>query len=143
MKQILNSPFLFIVALLGLMIVFGALFLFSIYFIQPIPSEARTYPGAIAQIGVNNISGSTTQRTLVAHVPTQILATTTCVARTITTTGGDITISFYDGAPTLGQYNGQLQTASTSVTYDSDQFGCGKLKMFAIASSSVTVTETQ
>ena len=143
MKQLSLHSITAVILLVGMMMFAGLLFFLVMYFVRPGLIEARTYPGAIAQIGVNNISGSTTQRVLTVHTPTQLLATTTCASRTISTVGGDITLSFYDGAPTLGQYNGHLQLSSTTQTYDSDQFGCGKLKVFAISTTTVTVTETQ
>lgn len=143
MEKIIRNPFLFsFVVMMGFAIV-GLMIIIAVYMFSPDNVEARAFPGAVAQIGVNNISGSTTQQTPTVHVPTQIMGTSTCAARTITTVGGDITISFYDGAPTLGQYNGHLQTSSTTRDYDADEFGCGMLKVFAISSTTITVTETR
>ena len=144
MKQSTLNPFLIIASIVGFMLLVGVMLFMIVYLLRPESIEARTYPGAIAQIGVNNISGSTTQRALTDKVITQIFGTSTCVARIITTTGGDsIYLSFYDGAPVLGQYNGHRQGASSTETYDSDQFGCGLVRVFAIASTTVTATETR
>ena len=142
MKKIADSPLLSSMIVMGGFAVIGATLFLLMYLFRPTPVDSRTFPGGVATIGTNNRSGTTTNQTLTVHTPTQITATSTCVARTITTVGGDITISFYDGAPTLGQYNGHWQGATTTVTYDSDQFGCGLLRVFAVASTTITVTES-
>ena len=109
---------------------------------------AGSFPGSVAQIGVNNISGSTTQQFLVSHVSTQIFGTSTCATRTITTTSYPIRLSFYDGAPSLGIYNGHIQAASTTEHYENEKIGCGLMRAFAlidgqVASTSITITETR
>ena len=52
-------------------------------------------------------------------------------------------LSFYDGAPILTLYNGHIQAASSTVTYDADQFGCGLMRAFTIASTTLTITEAR
>ena len=131
------------VAILGAIII-----LVTFLLVNKQETKANTFPGSVATIGLKPDTswnfGSTTSQVLVVHTPTQVMGSSTCAARTVTVTGGgDITLSFYDGAPVLGQYNGHLQLASTTVTYDGEQVGCGMLKAFAVASTTITVSETR
>lgn len=111
-------------------------------------AKADAFPGLVAQIGVNNTSGTTTSIALIPNVSTSIFATSTCSARIVTTKSADILLSFYDGAPTLNSFNGHLQTASTTVAYSSGQYGCGLVRAYAlvgggVASTTINITETR
>lgn len=118
------------------------------FFFRPQQAQGGAFPGSVAQIGVNNTSASTTRISLLPHTATQLIGTTTCAARIITTTSYPVRLSFYDGAPSLHIFGGHLQAASSTEHYDGEQFGCGVIKAFAlidggVASSSITISETQ
>lgn len=79
-----------------------------------------------------------------------VFATSSCTARTISTTNTDgIRISFSDGMtgmlqgfqPTGSQ--GFWQAASTTVTYDATQYGCGALRVFSGTPQTITVSESR
>lgn len=87
-----------------------------------------------------------------AVVKTQVFAANgACKSRTITTDGTSaIRISFKDipgsgniGSTTVGATVGHLQLASTTVAYDSEIYGCGTWNVWAWASTTLSVTETQ
>ena len=82
--------------------------------------------------------------------PVTLIATSSCSARIITTYATPVTLTFTDylaQSPTATF--GHLQAASTTVVYDSGQYGCGKVKAYgfeqnsAIASSSITITDSR
>ena len=141
MKQSTSTQFLIIVSIIGFMLAVGLMLLFTAYLFRPESAQGGSFPGSVAQIGINNRSASTTSQTPAVHVPTSIFATSTCSARIVTTTGGDITLSFHDGF-VLGQYSGHLQLASTTEIYDGEQYGCGLMRVFAVSSTTITATET-
>lgn len=68
----------------------------------------------------------------------------TCHSRVITTTGSAIMISFDDvaghGSTTISGEIGHWQDASTTVAYDSGQYGCGLLSAYGYSSSTVTIS---
>lgn len=72
---------------------------------------------------------------------TRAMATSSaCTARTISTTGSAITITFSGNALPGGSV-GHVQAASTTVNYDNGGYGCGSIYIFGYASSTVTMTE--
>ncbi len=87
-----------------------------------------------------------------AVVKTQVFAANAaCKSRVITTNGTSaIRISFKDipgsgniGSTTVGATVGHLQLASTTVAYDSEIYGCSTWNIWAWASTTLSVTETQ
>lgn len=73
-----------------------------------------------------------------------IFATSTCAARTITTVASPVMLTFSDNqgrVPTA--ISGHLQAASTTVTYDSGQFGCDAVRAYGFVSSAITITESR
>lgn len=85
-------------------------------------------------------------------VKTQVFAANAaCKSRVITTDGTSaIRISFKDipgsgniGSTTVGATVGHLQLASTTKEYDSGIYGCGTWNIWAWASTTLSVTETQ
>ncbi len=68
-----------------------------------------------------------------------------CKARVITTNGIGVYLSFGDttgfGSTTLANAVGHWQPASTTVSYDSGIYGCGRLTGWATASTSLTVSQ--
>lgn len=81
----------------------------------------------------------------VATTQSLLFATSTCSARVITTTTGAVMLHFSDiqgKVPTA--IAGHLQLASTTVTYDSGQYGCDAVRVIsASAATVVTVSESR
>lgn len=118
-------------------------------------TNTRNVDGAAFTGTASNVRMSTT--TVVgpqgsAVVKTQVFAANAaCKSRIITTDGTSaIRISFKDiptsgniGSTTVGATVGHLQLASTTVEYDSGIYGCGTWNIWAWASTTLSVTETQ
>lgn len=75
-------------------------------------------------------------------------ASVDCDARVITTTGGNIFISFGEpitvgniSSSTLANGVGHLQGTSTTEVYDSGLYGCGQWHAWAPASTTITISE--
>lgn len=68
----------------------------------------------------------------------------TCHSRVVTTTGSNIMISFDDvsgfGSTSLSSVVGHIQNASTTVSYDSGEFGCGLMTAYGVSSSTITIS---
>lgn len=75
---------------------------------------------------------------------TLLFATSTCSARVITTREAPISLGF-NGA--LGQtptaIAGHMQLASTTVVYDSGQYGCGAVRVISATGAATTVHVTE
>jgi hypothetical protein len=73
-----------------------------------------------------------------------LIATTSCSARIITTTASPIMLTFsdYNGQTPTFQL-GHLQAASTTVVYDSGQWGCGLVKAYAFNTGTITFTSVR
>lgn len=91
-------------------------------------------------------SVATTSQFTVTTTQQRALATSTCDARIVTTTTGAVMLSFTDlqgfvPTPILGH----LQLASTTVVYDSGQYGCGAMRVISAtgATSVVIISETK
>lgn len=88
---------------------------------------------------------ATTSQAAVSSTASLVFATSSCAARIISTTGaGGIMISFTDRqgfvpSATLGFW----QAASTTVAYDSGQYGCSAVRIYSGASQIITVGEGQ
>lgn len=96
--------------------------------------------------GVSGILYSMATTTISNVVPTTIFGSTTpCVSRIITTQGAQIMLA---GVPLTGtftpnQTDGQLQQASTTVTYNSGSSSCGPLRAIAVGAASTTITVSE
>ena len=74
-----------------------------------------------------------------------LIATSSCAARIITTYANPIMLTMTDriGQTPTGSF-GILQLASTTVVYDSGQYGCGLVKAYGFtASTSITFTDVR
>ncbi len=69
-----------------------------------------------------------------------IAATSTCAARIITVGAGAL-LSFNGVPPTLA--GGVWQAASTTVVYDSGQFGCGAVGIISTTAQTISIIETR
>lgn len=110
-----------------------ALFVFN----SPYPVSASAPSGLQASI-------ATTSNPTVTSTAVLVFATSSCAARTISTSASPIMITFSDnqGKVPTGSF-GTLQAASTTVTYDSGQFGCGAVKIYSFTSQVITVAEAR
>jgi hypothetical protein len=102
------------------------------------PAEKET---SLGFAGLTARVASTTDFTLVAATATRIFATTTCVARIVSTNNSAmITFSDFDNAPTLSH---GTQHATGTTAYDAETYGCGAVNIFSPAVQSITVTDVQ
>lgn len=100
-----------------------------------IPAKLGNMSGNVARVYVN-----TTQVVGASSINTIFSAKNMCSTRVISTVGSPIRLSFdSDLTPTINV--GILQAASTTVTYQSDVYGCGIVRGFAEASTTITKTE--
>lgn len=101
-------------------------------------TEASTYAGG------RGVVSTSSQLGLNATTATTLIATTTCVARIITTKSSAILLTFsdYNNASPSSLY-GHLQPASTTVAYDSGQYGCGKVKAYSMTADNITISEIE
>lgn len=88
-----------------------------------------------------NIATSTND-TLSATTVYGVIASSTCTARIISTGGSAVMLTFNDRDTPTGS-SGNQQAASTTVVYDSGQYGCGKVKAYSFAASVITVTDSR
>lgn len=96
-----------------------------------------------APAGLATSVASTTSQA-VSTTARLLVATSTCDARVITSRAQPLMLTFsdYNGATPTATF-GHLQSASTTVVYDSGQYGCGAVKVYAYGTDSITVTETR
>jgi energy-coupling factor transporter transmembrane protein EcfT len=89
---------------------------------------------------------ATSSKLAVSTAATTVIATSTnvCASRIIGTTGTPIMVIVGDetGLVPSGTL-GLPQAASTTVVYDGGQFGCGAIKVYAFAATTIHVTETR
>lgn len=105
-----------------------------------VPRE--TPPLGSAQPGIQVSIASSSNPVLVATTVGTVIGTTTCAARIITTQATAIVLTFNDrDTPTLG--TGVWQGASTTVAYDSGQYGCGKVKAISSAAQVLSVIDAR
>ncbi len=86
---------------------------------------------------------ATSSNPVVTNTAATVFATSTCAARIVSTTGNSaIMITFTDKDTPSGLF-GHWQAASTTVAYDSGQYGCGKVKIYSFSSQNITVSESR
>jgi len=84
---------------------------------------------------------STTQFSVAKDTVIQIAATSSCIARIITTGTAGVGLEFMD-RPLVGNA-GQWQAASTTVAYEASIYGCGVTRARADVATVITVKETR
>lgn len=99
---------------------------------------------ASAPSGLQATVASSTAEVVLAASAVNIAATSTCAARIISTTQQGIMLTMSDfSGQTPTQTFGLWQAASTTVSYDSGQYGCGLIKAIANgANTNITVVVT-
>ncbi len=114
-----------------------AILIFVSSFMQPEKAVGSAFPGTEARI-------ATSSNPTVSSTAAVVFATSTCAARTITTGPNPIMMTFSDwAAQTPTASFGHFQAASTTVTYDGGQVGCGLLKVYSFGSQTITVSEAR
>jgi hypothetical protein len=90
------------------------------------------------------IASSTSQTVTIATVRLLYATSSACTSRVISTQAGNIRLTFNDklGARPTNVF-GVLQTASTTVVYDAEQYGCGAVYVYPYETNTLTVLETQ
>ena len=78
------------------------------------------------------------------NVISLLIGTSSCNSRIISTRASEVMLGFSDVqgfVPTASI--GHQQAASTTVAYDSGSYGCGAIRVFSYATSTVTITESR
>ena len=101
--------------------------------------------GASAPSGLQSSVATTSNPIVGTTVGTLFATTTNCASRVISTVEKPIMLTFSDYAgQTPTATFGHLQSASTTVVYDSGIYGYGLVKVYGFdANSTITVTETR
>ena len=133
MKITLTNTLLAVLALTALLAL--TLYSFSFY--------AR-FAGASAPSGLQADVATSSVFAIAARTSSSLFATSSCAARIIQTGISPIMLTFsnYAGQSPTGTF-GVLQAASTTVVYDSGQYGCGLVKGFSDVAQSLTLTESR
>ncbi len=127
--------FLFITIGLAVVTILIALSLFS----------GVNLASASAPSGLPATVATSSAQIVSSTVATIVATSTNCSARIITTTNKPIMLTFsdYSGQSPSATF-GHLQSASTTVAYDSGIYGCGRVKAYGFdTSSNITTTETK
>lgn len=100
------------------------------------------YLQSAATTSVNSFTGTTTPAVTLFSAKTD----GSCKSRVVSVPGtSPIVISFGDtsilSSTTLSTISGVLQAASTTVTYDGELYGCGRMTARAWATTTVTTSE--
>lgn len=122
------TPLLFVLAL-----IVGA---FMGYTLQDEPSLGFA-PG-----GVPVTVATTSNPTVNTSAAVVFSTSTVCAARSVTTYASPIMMTFKDGFTPTALF-GTLQGASTTVTYDAEQYGCGMIRIYSFATQAITVVESR
>lgn len=124
-----NKVLLGIIALLAISI--G-----SVTFLKPatVPTVGSTIAYAVPKIASSSlvVVGP-------ANVQTIAPVASNCVDRVIATVGTAIQVSFSSAVPPTATA-GHVQGASTSVSYNNGDYGCGAITGYAAASTTITVS---
>lgn len=104
---------------------------------------SATRVGASAPSGLEGTVASSSLLS-VSNTAITLIATSSCAARIVTTTASPIMLTFsdYNGQTPTGLF-GHLQAASTTVVYDSGQWGCGLVKAYAFSAGTITFTSVR
>lgn len=115
----------------GATVAFLAILFFSFNF-----THASTPPGLASTVATSS------NPILAANTATVLISTSTCNARIISTASTTLMLTFRDTDTPTGTF-GVFQAASTTVAYDSGQYGCGQVKGYANAGGYITVIDSR
>lgn len=100
--------------------------------------------GASAPNGLQAIVATSSAYSLTTTASTLVATSSGCAARIISTQGSPLMLTFSDlTGQTPTALLGHLQSASTTVAYDSGVYGCGLVKAYSFTTATTTVTETR
>lgn len=94
----------------------------------------------------SHLQVATTTATGPDLVVTLFSDTENCKSRTISTVASALMLTFGDpvngdlASTTLNGTAGHLQPASTTVSYPSDEFGCGRVSAYGFSSTTITIS---
>ncbi len=87
---------------------------------------------------------ATTSAPTVGTTAVRVFATSTCAARIITTYASPVMLTFTDlNGDVPSAILGHLQPASTTVSYDSGQYGCNAVRAFSFVADDIWVSESR
>lgn len=109
---------------------------------KQIPKVERIVTGG-APPGGMAVSGSSSLVTLPGTTALQIFASSTCISRIIGYADTSLRLTFFDSADAPSATFGTNQNASTSVSYDSGIYGCGRWRAFNPNAAQTTFTITE
>lgn len=138
MEYILNKRTYIGTAVAVLVIAVMAFFYFSI------KVESRAPTGLSVDYNGYGTSTPTGTVNLGNDTARMVFATSTfCSGRIITTGASPLKLSFADGNATPTASIGHFQSASTTVVYDADQYGCGRIVVYPFDDTTITISETR
>lgn len=100
------------------------------------PVLGSAAPGVAATIA------SSTAATVPVNASTVLVATSSCVARIISTGQTTAMLTFDDRFAPTGSF-GAYQAASTTVVYGAGDYGCGQVKAWTSVTGIITVTDVR
>ena len=107
---------------LGAVLIAVAILILSVVLFVNAPKEPLK--GAV---GITASYASSTLTTVSAGTATTVAATSTCASRIVTTKASPVLLTFDDRLTPTPIY-GHIQPASTTVSYNAEEYGCGELK---------------
>lgn len=127
-----------------------AMLVWSIYS-RPEEAKSATFPGQVAKVATSSEfhlkpnTGVPIFGASIAGNWNAFATSTNCTSRTISTKTAPIVLSFVDGA-TSSPIRGHIQAASTTVNYDAELYGCGRVTAYSMVSDAtvtiISITET-
>ena len=100
-------------------------------------SASASAPG-----GLPSTIATSSNPALAANTATVIIASSTCNARIISTATTTLMLTFTDKDTPTATF-GVFQPASTTVVYDSGQYGCGQVKALSNLAGQITVQDAR
>ena len=139
-KNYLSNPFIVMGAIMGFFLVIGMLLFWMVWLFRPELAQSSTFLGGTARMATSSaftFDGG-------VRAAEQIIATSSCSSRVITTKTSPITLTFADGMGTASERFGHLQAASTTAAYDAERYGCGRITAypFDVGAEQTTITIT-
>lgn len=125
---------------IGLAALLSAVYMFG-------ASAAQVFAGAPS--GVMTTATVATTTAVGPQQNVRLFSATNCNSRIISTVASPIMLTFFDpsngdlSSTTLSGTKGVLQPASTTVAYDSGQYGCGVWYAYAFSSTTITTVSTR
>lgn len=120
----------------------GLIVAMALVFLGLVISQNQVYGSAPSGLKADL---ATTSQISLTTTAISLMATSSCSARVVSTTNKPIMLTFsdYAGQTPTGVF-GVLQAASTTVVYDSGQYGCGLVKGISFdATSNITVIDVR